>query len=63
MLSARRLAVVDVEVRPVYADEKSGLRVWHAVLIAGVILRRAWLERRRARTRRDERELSEERAA
>jgi hypothetical protein len=62
MLSARRLAVVDVEVRPVYADEKSGLRVWHAALIAGVILRRAWLERRRARTR-DARELNEERAA
>jgi glycosyltransferase involved in cell wall biosynthesis len=63
MLAARRLAVVDVEVRPVYADEKSGLRVWHAALIAGVILRRAWLERRRARARREGRELSEERAA
>ncbi len=63
MLSARGLAVVDVEVRPVYADEKSGLRVWHAVMIAGVILRRAWLERRRARARRNERALSEGRAA
>jgi glycosyltransferase involved in cell wall biosynthesis len=63
MLAARGLAVVDVQVRPVYADEKSGLRPWHALLIAGVILRRAWLERRRERAERAERELSAERAA
>jgi glycosyltransferase involved in cell wall biosynthesis len=63
MLSARRLAVVDVQVRPVYADERSGLRPWHALLIAGIILRRAWLERRRARAERSENELSAGRAA
>jgi hypothetical protein len=63
MLASRRLAVVDVQVRPVYADERSGLRVWHALLIAFVILRRAWLERRRVRSQRAEGELNAGRAA
>lgn len=61
MLAARRLRVVDVEVRPVYADERSGLRPWHVIVIALVTLRRAWLEYRRARAERAE--LSAGRAA
>jgi hypothetical protein len=46
MLAARRLRVVDVPVRPVYADERSGLRPWHAARIPLVIARRWWKERR-----------------
>jgi glycosyltransferase involved in cell wall biosynthesis len=40
LLAARRLLVVEVPVRPVYADERSGLRPWHVVKILGVIGRR-----------------------
>jgi glycosyltransferase involved in cell wall biosynthesis len=40
LLGARGLRVVDVPVRPVYADEQSGLRPWHVVSILGVIARR-----------------------
>jgi glycosyltransferase involved in cell wall biosynthesis len=40
LLAARRLRVVEVPVRPVYADEQSGLRPWHVVKILGVIARR-----------------------
>ena len=40
LLAAKRLRVVDVPVRPVYADEASGLRPWHVLTILGVILRR-----------------------
>ena len=40
LLAARRLRVAEVPVRPVYADEKSGLRPWHVVKILGVIGRR-----------------------
>lgn len=32
--------VAEVPVRPLYADERSGLRPWHAALILGLILRR-----------------------
>jgi len=39
-LGAAGARVVDVPVRPVYADETSGLRPWHVVKIAGVIGRR-----------------------
>jgi dolichol-phosphate mannosyltransferase len=46
MLAARRFRVVDVPVRPVYADERSGLRPWHAARIPLVIARRWWKERR-----------------
>jgi len=46
MLAARGHAVVDVPVRPVYADERSGLRPWHAARIPLVIARRWWKERR-----------------
>jgi glycosyltransferase involved in cell wall biosynthesis len=45
MLAARDLRVVDVPVRPVYADERSGLRPWHAARILYVIARRWWRER------------------
>jgi len=40
LLAARGQRVVEVPVRPVYADEKSGLRPWHILQILGVILRR-----------------------
>lgn len=40
MLAAHGMRVVDVPVRPVYADETSGVRPWHAAVVAGVILRR-----------------------
>jgi glycosyltransferase involved in cell wall biosynthesis len=40
LLGARGLRVVEVPVRPVYADEQSGLRPWHVVSILGVIARR-----------------------
>lgn len=36
------LRVREVTVRPVYADEQSGVRPWHALLIVGLIARR-WL--------------------
>ncbi|MEZ4219650.1 MAG: glycosyltransferase family 2 protein [Polyangiaceae bacterium] len=47
MLAARRLRVTDVAVRPVYAEEASGLTPLHPPLIAFVALRRFVLERRR----------------
>ena len=34
------LRVAEVTVRPVYADEQSGVRPWHAALILGLIARR-----------------------
>lgn len=40
LLAAHGLCVTEVPVRPVYADEKSGLRPWHVVNIVGVIGRR-----------------------
>jgi glycosyltransferase involved in cell wall biosynthesis len=40
LLGRTRLRVVEVPVRPVYADEKSGVRPWHVVKILGVIARR-----------------------
>ena len=40
MLAAAGMRVAEVPVRPVYADETSGLRPWHAVRILGVIARR-----------------------
>jgi len=40
LLAARGQRVVEVPVRPVYADEKSGLRPWHILQILGVIVRR-----------------------
>lgn len=40
LLAAERMRVVEVPVRPVYADERSGLRPWHVLSILGVIARR-----------------------
>ena len=45
LLASRGRVVKEVAVRPVYADEKSGLRPWHVAQIAGVILRRWSRER------------------
>jgi len=45
MLSARGFVVRDVPVRPVYADEQSGIRAFHVATILGLIARRRWLER------------------
>jgi hypothetical protein len=36
------LSIRDVEVRPVYGDEKSGVRPWHVAVILGLIARIAW---------------------
>ena len=46
MLAARGLGVLEVPVRPVYADEQSGVRPWHALSILGLIARRYVRERR-----------------
>jgi glycosyltransferase involved in cell wall biosynthesis len=48
MLAGRGFTVADVPVRPVYADERSGLRPWHAARIPLVIARRWWRERKSA---------------
>lgn len=45
LLAALGLTVHEVPVRPVYADEKSGLRAWHVLQIMGVIYRR-WRQTR-----------------
>ncbi len=52
MLAARGLSVVEVPVRPVYGDEQSGVRAWHALSILLLIARRYVRERpaRRALT-------------
>lgn len=44
LLAARSQRVAEVTVRPVYADENSGLRPWHIAQILGVIARRFWRE-------------------
>ena len=49
MLAARGKRVLEVPVRPVYADEQSGVRPWHALSILGLIARRYWRERRAPR--------------
>jgi len=45
MLSARGFAVSDVMVRPVYANEQSGIRFWHLLVVIWVIFRRFTHER------------------
>ena len=45
-LRARRLRSLDVVVRPVYADEKSELRVRHVATILWLIARAAWRVRK-----------------
>ena len=47
LLAARGMRVHEVPVRPVYADEASGLRPWHVLQIMGVIGRR-WRSERSA---------------
>ncbi len=51
MLAAHELRVAEVAVRPVYADEASGLRPWHLLSIGFVIGRRWWRERGEASKR------------
>jgi glycosyltransferase involved in cell wall biosynthesis len=51
MLSAANLRVVDVPVRPVYADEQSGVRPWHVLTIAAVVGRHWWRTRHARRQR------------
>lgn len=45
MLAERRLRVVDAPVRPVYADEKSGIGLRHALVVIPYVLLRALLRR------------------
>jgi glycosyltransferase involved in cell wall biosynthesis len=45
LLAAHGMRVAEVPVRPVYADEKSGVRPWHALVVAYVIARRWALTR------------------
>jgi glycosyltransferase involved in cell wall biosynthesis len=52
MMVARGMVVKDVVVRPVYADERSGIRVWHLFVVLFVILRRYLIERFPSRVRR-----------
>jgi hypothetical protein len=42
LLAQHGLGVGEVTVRPLYGDERSGVRPWHAVLILWLIARR-WL--------------------
>jgi glycosyltransferase involved in cell wall biosynthesis len=48
-LAARRMRIVEVPVRPVYADEVSRLR-WRHLPDIGWLVARAWLRRREARS-------------
>jgi glycosyltransferase involved in cell wall biosynthesis len=45
LLAEQRAHVRDVPVRPVYADEESGVRPWHALSVSAVIARRWWKSR------------------
>lgn len=45
LLGRRGRRITEVPVRPVYADEASGIRFWHALTVLGVIARRVWSER------------------
>jgi glycosyltransferase involved in cell wall biosynthesis len=54
ILAAHHCVVKDVPVRPIYADEQSGIRFWHLVVVLWVILRRFFLERSRRLERRYE---------
>jgi len=46
LLAGRGLRVREVPVRPVYADESSGVRPWHVLTILGVLARRTLIESR-----------------
>jgi dolichol-phosphate mannosyltransferase len=45
MLSERDLKVREVMVRPVYGDEESGIRLWHALFVVPFVLARVLLRR------------------
>lgn len=45
MLRERNLPVSEVVVRPVYADEDSGIRLWHALFVVPFVLARVFLRR------------------
>jgi glycosyltransferase involved in cell wall biosynthesis len=49
LLAASNLSVAEVPVRPVYAGQRSGVRPWHALVVAFVIVRR-WQKTRAARS-------------
>jgi len=51
MLATAGCRVVEVPVRPVYADEQSGLRPYHVLMVSAVIVRRWWRGRRGQRPR------------
>jgi hypothetical protein len=51
LLGSHAARVHEVPVRPVYADEASGLRAFHVASILGVIARRYVREKRRANGR------------
>jgi dolichol-phosphate mannosyltransferase len=51
LAAAHGLRVSEVPVTPVYADEQSGVRPWHALLILGLIARRLLLSAGAARAR------------
>jgi glycosyltransferase involved in cell wall biosynthesis len=42
MLAEAGMRVIEVPVRPVYAEERSGIRPWHVVSITGLLARRCW---------------------
>jgi len=44
---AHGLRIHEVPVRPIYADERSGIRLRHALLVIPFVITRAWLRRRR----------------
>jgi glycosyltransferase involved in cell wall biosynthesis len=46
LLSAANFSVAEVPVRPVYADEGSGVRAWHAAVVGAIVVRRWWKTRR-----------------
>lgn len=47
-IAGRGLEIRDIPVRPVYGDEKSGVRPWHVAVILGIIARIAWERRSQA---------------
>ncbi len=51
LLAARGFRVAEVPVRPVYADERSGVRPWHVASIVALMARRALRERQLAMAR------------
>ncbi len=57
-LARARCRVVDVPVRPVYRDERSGLRAWHVATILWLIARAAWQGRALSRAADDAPQLA-----